>query len=520
MIKKNHVTGGHYITYVPFVDRTKRTRFVKEQMVRTPNAFIGWILDWMRGGPNPFLASPVATRIDRRLKIEKQARRANGAAASSAIGSQINAALSRYVRQAMGEADAELDSLDGYITEEENCLRACRPSEIEARLDTDLNEVLNDVNAELGPPVAAIARKQIALEQFMEHFKLPRVMHWGKPVTRQSVYLLLAITIFEFVLNTAFFAGSQRTGIVGGAALAMLLSITTIILGVGFGFAFQFSSSKAEGGGWFGRVGVGVFTLVTLYYLLLLTLARLAGEAGDLRMFETAAREIQVQPFAGLLDLPALAYFFFSIAVIAGVFYKFIDTMGHFPRLRSHRLAVEKAERLVDDIQLGMIDAAREHGEDALRALDAAPGLIQATIVPIQALVMNYENVADQHGDNLKDIQEGGKLLTEVCAGHLGVPDIPLTIDVETPRKQVIDRFKQFAARASELTNWDEVAQAALDRSRKRLSELTTEKLAEIEARCAEIRATRYAEVRELEAQTVAPAQPIPAGEPVLGVAQ
>ena len=500
-IKKNHITGGHYVTYVPFVDRTKRGHYEKIPIVRPRNGLIGLILDWFRGGPNPFLASPVATAVDRKLKLEKQARLATGPSAATALATQINAALNQYLRRADRIADEELDGLDGYLNEEENCLRACRPSEIEARLETDLDEVLNDVSAEIGPAVAQVAKRHIALEHFMEHYGLAKVVHWGKPLTRQSIYLLLGITLFEFVLNTAFFSGSQRSGLIGGAALAMLLSIVTLILGVGFGFAFQFGGKKAEGGGWFGRGAAAVLALLTLYYLLLLTLARLAGEAGDIRMFETAATQIQVKPFAGLLDLPALAYFFFSIAVIAGVFYKFIDTMGHFPRIRSHRLAVEKAERDVDDIQLGMIDAAREHGDEALKALDAAPGLIQATITPIHELVMNYENVADQFSDNHKDIEEGGKLLADVVASHVNVPEIPLALDFAGPRKLMSERLGRFVKRADELANWEEVGQVALDRCRKKLAELSASKLKQLEARCEEVRLTRYRDVRSLEAR-------------------
>jgi hypothetical protein len=268
----------------------------------------------------------------------------------------------------------------------------------------------------------------------------------------------------------------------------MLLSITTIILGVGFGVAYQFSHPRAEGRGWYGRIGVLVLMLVTLFDLLLLTLARLAGESGDTRMFATAAEEILVHPFAGLLDLPALAYFFFSVAVIAGVFYKFIDTMGHYPRIRSHRLAVDRAEHEFESIRLGMIEAARTMVDDAIKAVDAAPGIIQATVRAIRDLVMNFENLIDQFRNDVKDIRDAGRLLVGVVRQHVGAPIRAVEIDYDGELAKMDERLQSFRKRAAMLQDWDEIHPATIDACRAEMSRLGKEKIVEIEMKCDALR--------------------------------
>jgi hypothetical protein len=407
---------------------------------------------------------------------------------------QVDAQLGQHLRNAVKEADAELDRLDGYLEQEENCLRKCRPSEIEARLEAELDNLVNDVNADFGPAATTLARRRVALEHFVQDNRLDRTLHWGKPLTRQSIYLILGITAFEFLLNTAFFSGSQRSGMIGGAALAMLLSISTIILGVAFGIAYQFSNPRAEGKGWYGRFGILLLLAATLYYLLLLTLARLAGEAGDVEMFRTAAKEILVHPFSGLLDLPALAYFFFSIAVIAGVYYKFIDTMGHFPRLRSHRLAAEKAEAELEAVRLEMLDAERSYVDEAIKAVDGAPSIIEAAIIPIKELVMNYENVIDQFIDDLKDISDASRLLLEVLHRHTAVDSAQLTVDYEPAQTMMGGRLARFRKRAAELEDWDEIKQSTIDACRKRMTELGNRRLKELEERCIQAQQERYEE--------------------------
>jgi hypothetical protein len=490
--------GSHSVTILVPPDRTQREHYEKLPLVRQRNGLIGFILDLFRKAPNPFLASPIAAAVDRNLKLEKQARAAEkgDTHTAEALTTQIEAALDRYLRGSIDKADEKLDRLDQYILEEKDFLENCRPAAIRSSLDVEIEKIAADVNAELGPPATALARKQIALDNFVHDNQVERTIWWGRPITRQSIYLILGITLFEFILNTAFFSGSQRSGIIGGAALAMLLSITTIVLGVGFGIAYQFSHPKSEGRGWFGRIGILILLLGTLYYLLLLTLARLAGESGDIHMFATAANEIQVRPFSGLLDVPALAYFFFSIAVIAGVFYKFIDTMGHFPRIRSHRLAVDRAEHEFENIRLGIIDAARSRVDDSIKALDATPNIIQATIRAIGDLVMNYENVVDQFKNNVKDIKDASRLLAGVVRQHVGAGPQDVTIDYDGAVREMDKRLSDFRAKAATLQEWDEIHPATIDRCRAEMSESGKLRIGEIERRCEEVKEERHEDLR------------------------
>jgi hypothetical protein len=496
-IKKNDTTGGHYVSILVPPDRAKRVRYAKVPLVPARKGFIGFIVDMLRGGPNPFLASPIATSLDRQLKIEKQAKgvaNSKSEAAATGLITQIDAALDRFMRESFDRADEELDQLDRYVDEEEDYLENCRPTAIQANLETELDKVHNDVNGELGPIATSEARARVARDNFVGDNELKRTLYWGKPVTRQSIYLILGITAFEFLLNTAFFSGTQRSGIIGGAALAMLLSVTTIILGVAFGITFQFSNTRSEGRGWFGRLGAIILLFTTVYYLLLLTLARLAGESGDTHMFAAAAREIQVHPFSGLLDLPALAYFFFSVAVIAGVFYKFIDTMGHFPRIRSHWLSLNRSEKEFEEVQFGLIDAARSKVDESLEALEAAPGLIQLTTRAIHELVINYENVVDQFRNDMKDIKDAARLLVGVVCQHTGLDDdrVRLTIDYGPPLAAVAARLDVFRQRTAKLESWDEINSAAVDKCRHEMTEAGRTALREIEARCDEVRQERY----------------------------
>jgi hypothetical protein len=496
-IKKNEDTGRHFVSILVPPEREKRVRFVKRPLMKARSGLGGFIADLLRGGPNPFLASPTATDIDRRLKIEKQAKlngSGAGKEATDALTGRVDVALSICWQESLARADGELDQLGLHLDEEEDFLENCRPRAIRANLEARLGKILNDVRGELGPLATAEAKCRIALDHFMTDHRLARTTNWGKLLTRQSIYLMIGITVFEFILNTLFFSGTQRSGMIGGAGLAMLLSVVTIVLGIGFGICFQNASSNARAGGWFGRLGAALLLFATVFYLLLLTLARVAGEAGDTKMFATAAREVQVRPFSGLLDLPALAYCFFTVGVIALVYSKFIGTMGHFPGLRNHRLALDKTEKEFDEIQRGLIEAARAEVDQALGALEAAPGLIQMTTRAISELVMNYENVVDQLRNDMKDVRNASRLLTDVVYLHAGRHEgaEPLTLDYDSPVRDAHDRLANFKERAARLEAWDEVNAVMIEQCGEQMTAIGREKLHEIEIRCDEVRQERY----------------------------
>ncbi|HEX2764501.1 MAG TPA: hypothetical protein VHM92_11765 [Allosphingosinicella sp.] len=459
--------------------------------------FFSFIADLFRGGPNPFLGSPIAADVDRRQKIEKQARligTAGGKEGADALVAGVDVGLTRPWQESLARADAELDQLDLHLAEEEDFLENCRPRAIRANLEKRLGKILNDVSGELGPLASNEAKRRIALDHFMADHHLERTTYWGKRLTANSIYLMIGITLFEFVLNTLFFSGTQRSGMIGGAGLAMLLSVVTIVLGIGLGIAFQNSGVNARGGGWFGRAGAIALLAAMIFYLLLLTLARVAGEAGDTKMFVTAAREIQVHPFSGLLDLPALAYCFFTIGVVALVYSKFIGTMGHFPGLRGHRLDLNSAEEEFDDIQRGLIEAARSQVDQALDALDAAPGLIQMTTRAIAELTMNYENVVDQLRSDMKEIQDAARLLVGVVQLHTGRYEggAAVSLDYASPVTAAELRLKDFKERAERLEAWEEINTATIEKCGEQMTAIGKEKLAEIELRCEEVRQERY----------------------------
>jgi hypothetical protein len=496
-IKKDENSGNQSVSILIPPKREKRSRFTKRPVPRRRGAFFSFIADLFRGGPNPFLGSPIAAEIDRRQKIEKQARligNTGGKEGTDALIAGIDVGLNVPWQESLARADAELDQLDLYLAEEEDFLENCRPRAIKANLEKRLGKILNDVSGELGPLATSEAKYRIALDHFMTDHRLERTTYWGKPVSAQAIYLMIGITLFEFVLNTLFFSGTQRSGIIGGAGLAMLLSVVTIVMGIGFGIAFQNSGPSSRGGGWFGRIGAIAMMAALIFYLLLLTLARVAGEAGDTQMFATAAREVQIRPFSGLLDLPALAYCFFTIGVIALVYSKFIGTMGHFPGLRGHRLDLNHAEREFDEIQQGLIEAARAQVDQALDALDAAPGLIQMTTRAIGELTMNYENVVDQLRGDMKEIHDASRLLVGVVHLHTGRFEggETVTVDYVAPVTAAEARLVQFKERATRLEAWEEINTATIEKCGEQMTAIGKEKLQEIELRCDEVRQERY----------------------------
>ena len=275
-----------------------------------------------------------------------------------ALETQIEAALDRYLRAGFDEADATLDRLDRETGEEKDFLENCRPGALKAGLGVELDKVANDVNSVLGPAAVALARRRVALENFVADNGLERTIWWGRPITRQSIYLMLGITLFEFLLNTAFFSGSPALGndrrrLAGDLAVGddhhprrrtrHRLSILASAIG-GAGLVRQARRPRPAA------------------RRALLSAAAYPRPARRREWRHPYVRHRGTrdpdQAFLRPARSPALAYFFFSIAVIAGVFYKFIDTMGHYPRIRSHTLAVEKAEADYEDIRIGMIEAA------------------------------------------------------------------------------------------------------------------------------------------------------------------
>src|SRR4051812_40218478 len=260
-IKKDASTGWHFISYLVPVREKKRMRYRPSPLARPSSSLFGFIADLIRGGPNPFLASPVAYNIDRSIKLERNAKaaaRRGGAGAAAQLASQIESELRQYLHQSHGRADEVLDALDLETNEEEIKLEECRPNTIKEGFKGEVEEIIDDVDGHLGPSARQLHDSQHEHDKFIEDYSLEskKGVHPGHRIDTKFLLTIIAVTAFEFVLNTAFFSGSQKNGMIGGAALAMILSISTIFLGVCFGWSYQFSDSRADGNGWRGRIGM------------------------------------------------------------------------------------------------------------------------------------------------------------------------------------------------------------------------------------------------------------------------
>lgn len=493
VLRKDRGTGWWNIFYwVPV--RTKRRKYRKTPVVGCESAFTRFARDLFRGGPNPFLASPMATKIDRRIKIERQgraAKRRGDDGSANELISQVDAELDRYLRTCSDTADEILDDLEVETNEEETLLENCRPRVIKADLAGELDEVIRDVDLHFGPTADALDNQRKDAQKFFEDHELTtkKDLHIGKALSRDSMYFLAAVTFVELVLNAAFFSGTQRTGLIGGAALAALLSIATIVLGVFFGWAYQYSDRRVSGNGWRGRIGLVLLLLAAAFYLSLLTLARRAGEAGDINMFETAAREVAVRPFSGLLDLPALVYCFFTIGVIVWVAWKFVNTMGNFPQIRSHKLGVVAAEHDVNDVRIGMVESLEARVRTQIEKLDAVPDIIQARKLAIKEICIDYENVIDQFKNDVEEIKDADRLLVAVIKRYLGSAscDQSVEIDYATRVGHFDARLAEFRIRTGKLLHLEEVSAASIERYREEMTELGKRKRKELE-RCLNVR--------------------------------
>lgn len=490
-IRKEERTGWWRIFYwVPV--RTARRRYHKVPIIRPQNSLTAFLRDLFRGGPNPFRASPIAIAIDRSNGLERRAKRAsreNSRAEADELVQAADAELDRYLRNSSNDADYVLDELDIETNKEEVQLDNCRAQTVKADMIGELEEVIRDVDLHLGPSADRLMRAKEASAKFDQDHDLysKKGLHRGKALTRDSIYFIITVTVVELVLNALFFSSTQRTGLIGGAGLAILLSIATIFLGILFGWAYQFSDSRAEGGGWRGRLGLLALLVVATFYLLLLTLARRAGEAGDLQMFGTAAQQITADPLAGLLDLPALVYCFFTVGVIVWVAWKFVSIMGNFPQVRAHMLAEKAAEDEFNAIRLGMVESLEQHIDTFIEKLDALPDMIQTRKLALQEIAIDYENAIDQFRHNIEEIKDAGNIILAVIRRYVPPGEIPYALDLEYESRieHFAQRLERFEARIDKLLNRPEVSPAAIEKCRAEMAELGKRKRKELETRCA-----------------------------------
>src|SRR3954454_17262110 len=98
-IKKDAASGWHFISYLVPVREKKRMRYQPGPLATPSSSLFGFIADLIRRGPNPFLASPVAYNIVRRVKLERNAKalaRRGGEGGPDQLTGQIEGQLRSY----------------------------------------------------------------------------------------------------------------------------------------------------------------------------------------------------------------------------------------------------------------------------------------------------------------------------------------------------------------------------------------------------------------------------------------
>ena len=237
-----------------------------------------------------------------------------------------------------------------------------------------------------------------------------------------------------------------------------------------------------------------------IFYPLLLTLARMAGEAGDLQMFHTAADAIGQHPLAGLFDLPSLGYFFFSIGVIAYTAFKYISIMGRFPGLRRRVIHAERAEAAFEQEVTGAAGFLRGAANDHIEALNSLPFFIQATVLPIKNIVQDYENVVDQLTTDSQSIGNASQLLFSYIRSQAKNATIDPRMFADGPCRTLADKFRakleDLRVLAARLIDREEIKPAAVERCRKAMNDSLQGSLDVLARRCADIKEVRFREKR------------------------
>jgi hypothetical protein len=484
--------------------RSRRRKYVKHNLRPRGSGLLDWIVGLFDFSRDPFKGSPIASHIGKQKRLIQACCEASASQMPvdehHHLALQIRSGLQDHLSDAETDADEFLDVLDTDLLQEEAFLDECRPELISSNLAAEFRQELDAVETAFGPLASRAAESKIHLDNFRNMHGLPKTFYWGGHFTTGNIGLIMGIVVFEFVLNSIFFASANPLGLLGGGALALVLSIATIVLGVFYGIAYQFNHRRSEGGGWVGKVMLGVVTLAALFYLLLLTLARLAGEAGDLMMFRTAAETIKEAPFSGLLDLPSLGYFLFSIGVILYTAFKYVSIMGRFPGLRRRVIQAEQAEADYDTEAAAAADHFRSAATDHIEALNSLPFFIQSTVLPIKNVEMEYENVIDQFRNDCKSIGNSSRLLFSYVNSN--VPNSQLDVhsfantECATAMESHNSRLAELREDVEKLVSREEIKPDAVDRCRTAMSDMLQASVEALARRCTEIKDARYTEKR------------------------
>lgn len=503
-LKKDAATGSFILTAAKAVEinRIRRKKYIKHTLQPRKQGFGDWLCNLFYFVSNPFAGSPIASLIGKQNRLVKACRSARKA--SDPIGEDhhvlllVRSGLHDHLMDAETEADSFTDPLATALDQEEAFLDMCEPEQIRTELEVDLQQEHDGLGGAFTPMARQAAEDRVHLDNFRSMHGLPKTFYWGQLFTTGNISLIMGIILFEFLLNSIFFAAANPLGVIGGAALALVLSLATVVLGVGMGIAYQYNHPRAEGGGWIGKVLFLVLLLGALFFLLLLTLARLAGEGGDLTMFRTAAMQIQTSPFSGLLDLPSLGYFFFSIGVIGYTAFKYIAIMGRFPGLRRRILQAQHSETAYDAEVLGASDHFRSMGEEKIELLDSLPMLIQQTVLPMKTIEMDFENIVDQFRNDCRAIGNAAKLLVSYINSHSTGPKLDVAAfanqECATSVADQDQKLAEIRHRIGQLVNRDDIQKATIDRCRNSMNQALKQALDKLDARCTDIKDEQYRE--------------------------
>lgn len=503
-IYKDSETGNYILKAATAVQKQRLTRkkYVKQNLEARRSGLIAWVINLLSFGVDPFKISPIASHVAKSSRLIKNCKSARfideKVDSSHLIYLGVREGLHLHLIDAETEADNSTDPLEQALLQEEAFLDECRPEKIKTGLEVALQRELDGLESVFSPLAKRAAEDKIHLDKFRSKHELSKTFYWGELFSTGNLGLMMGIVIFEFLLNSVFFAAANPLGLVGGAALALVLSIATIVLGIALGVAYQFNHPNSEGGGWNGKVLFAIVFLASLFYLLLLTLARLAGESGELQLFKSAAKAIQENPFSGLLDLPSFGYFLFSIGVIVYTAFKYVTIMGRFPGLRRRVIHAEQSEVALDE----EVSAAGEHfrttAEAQIEALDSLPFFIQDTVLAIKDIEMNYENVVDQLKNDCQTIASASRLLLSYVRSSTSSADVEINsfADVECVQLQHRNEFKLATLRekVGKLVARDEIQAGAVDKCRKAMNDTLKEKLEILATACIDIKNTRFQE--------------------------
>jgi hypothetical protein len=409
MARKSTRDGRHVLR------RFTPQHFAVKPLRRRRLSVYDWIWSTFLRGRDPFRASPFASEIGIRERIEKAAMQATEDSDARSVFIAIETRLKDYAEDAKVNATRLADILSEELTD---------TGEVLSRLDTDdlereslrrLNDNKSNAESRVNQSARASARALLDLEDFYQATGLPRNSYAGRKSTTGTWILAGGILVGEFFLNASFFAEILEDGLVGGAAFAAMNAVVTILFGVFAGRSFQMIHPLYQKR----PLGLGLMAaaiLLTTFYLLLLTNVRRAASSGALNPFTEGPRMLLSSPLSGLLDMYSFVYTLFSVAVISWVAYEFYQLNGHFPDHKRH-IDDEQQRRadVVDEIT-DCKSAWRECGESVLTDIKlflASLGACEAALENSQSIL---ERTEEQFKADIERLVEAESILTNFVA--------------------------------------------------------------------------------------------------------